>query len=74
MGIDLSVGSVVALTTVLVGTLVAGGRRPLLAFCIGLAMSVSFGAMTEASSLLGAAWSRFGFPRCDAFDVWKELS
>ncbi len=28
------------------GTLVADGCRPLLAFCIGLAVSVSFGAMT----------------------------
>ncbi|MGK3995942.1 ABC transporter permease subunit [Sorangium sp. So ce1024] len=45
-GIDLSVGSVVALTTVLVGTLVAAGCHPLLAFCAGLAVSVSFGAVT----------------------------
>ncbi|WP_438009387.1 sugar ABC transporter permease [Sorangium sp. So ce321] len=45
-GIDLSVGSVVALTTVLVGTLVAGGYHPLLALGVGLAVSVAFGAMT----------------------------
>ncbi|KYF57342.1 sugar ABC transporter permease [Sorangium cellulosum] len=45
-GIDLSVGSVVALTTVLVGTLVTSGCHPLLAFCVGLAVAVSFGAVT----------------------------
>lgn len=45
-GIDLSIGSVVALTTVLVGTLVAGGHHPLLAFSIGLAAAVSLGAAT----------------------------
>ncbi|WP_438029562.1 ABC transporter permease subunit [Sorangium sp. So ce233] len=45
-GIDLSIGSVVALTTVLVGTVVAGGHHPLLAFCVGLAVSVSLGAVT----------------------------
>ncbi|WP_437681396.1 ABC transporter permease subunit [Sorangium sp. So ce131] len=45
-GIDLSVGSVVALTTVLVGTLVAGGYHPLLAFCVGLAVSLLLGAVT----------------------------
>ncbi|WP_437316565.1 ABC transporter permease subunit [Sorangium sp. So ce385] len=45
-GIDLSVGSVVALTTVVVGTLITGGCHPLLAFCVGLAVAVSFGAMT----------------------------
>ncbi|XXT22481.1 sugar ABC transporter permease [Sorangium sp. So ce429] len=45
-GIDLSVGSVVALTTVLVGTLVAGGYHPLLALGVSLAVSVAFGAMT----------------------------
>ena len=45
-GIDLSVGSVVALTTVLVGTLVAGGYPPLMAFGVGLAVSVLFGAVT----------------------------
>ncbi|WP_438019123.1 sugar ABC transporter permease [Sorangium sp. So ce315] len=55
-GIDLSVGSVVALTTVLVGTLVAGGCHPLLAFCVGLAVSVSFGAAT------GGLIHRFSLP------------
>ncbi len=56
-GIDLSVGSVVALTTVLVGTLVAGGCHPVVAFCVGLAVSVAFGAMT------GHLIHRFSLPR-----------
>lgn len=55
-GIDLSVGSVVALTTVLVGTLIAGGCHPLLAFCVGLAVSVLFGAAT------GGLIHRFSLP------------
>ncbi|MEO8177910.1 MAG: sugar ABC transporter permease [Deltaproteobacteria bacterium] len=43
-GIDLSVGSVVALSTVIIGTCIRAGQHPLLAFSLAIAVAVSMGA------------------------------
>ncbi|MFT4149348.1 MAG: sugar ABC transporter permease YjfF [Paracoccaceae bacterium] len=44
-GIDLSVGAVIAFTSVLVAVLVQGGMHPALAFTLALALSTAFGAV-----------------------------
>lgn len=44
-GIDLSVGSVIAFTSVLVAVLVRAGVHPALAFALALALSTGFGAL-----------------------------
>lgn len=44
-GIDLSVGSVIAFTSVLVAVLVRAGVHPALAFALALALSTAFGAL-----------------------------
>lgn len=45
-GIDLAVGSVVALTTIVVAVIVKGGHSPALAFGVGLAVATAFGAVS----------------------------
>ena len=44
-GIDLSVGSVIAFTSVLVAVLIRAGVHPALAFALALALSTAFGAL-----------------------------
>lgn len=44
-GIDLSVGSVIAFTSVLVAVLIRAGVHPALAFALALALSTGFGAL-----------------------------
>lgn len=44
-GIDLSIGSVIAFTSVLVAVLVRAGVHPALAFALALALSTGFGAL-----------------------------
>lgn len=44
-GIDLSVGAVIAFTSVLVAVLVGGGMHPALAFGLALALSTAFGGL-----------------------------
>lgn len=48
-GIDLSVGSVVAFTGVLLALLIGGGMNPFLAFAIALAIGTAFGALVGAA-------------------------